>query len=270
VFQVKSNHKSIFILFGLLILATATALAALPLRNQKSSTVIGPQKNDDSQMPVADFGLADPADPKERALRQARGNRYSKGGAQPIAELMSGEEVLPLNSHWWWGLPALPANQSDAIVTGEIVGAKAYISNDKTEVYSEFEVRVSEVLRNERSLPLAFGSEVAIDRLGGVVRFPSGRLQRYRIAHQAMPVSGRRYLFFLEFNESGQSFSLLTAYEFKDGRVLPLDGYGERGEPTVTSFTAFEGMDETTFLKAVSEAMTNRSPNPSERATKNQ
>lgn len=37
--------------------------------------------------------------------------------------------------------------------------------------------------------------------------------------------------------------------------MLPLDGYGDKGEPVVTSFTAFAGMDRTTFLKAVGDAM---------------
>ena len=265
----KSN-KSIFLLFGLLILATATALAALPLRNQKTSAAIEQRKNDDLEMPVAEFGAADSPDPKERALRQARGSRYNKRGGRAIAELASGEEVLPVNSHWWWGLPALPASQSHAIVTGEIISAKAYLSNDKTEVYSEFSVRISEVLRNESNLPLGFGSEVAVERRGGAVRFPSGRLQRYRVAKQGMPVKGRKYVFFLEFNESGQDFSLLTAYELRDGQVLPLDGYGDKGEPVVTTFTAFAGMDETTFLNAVAAAIANPSRNSSERARPHQ
>jgi hypothetical protein len=267
---VKSNHKSIFVLFGLLILASATALPALPLRDQTTSTAIALQKNDDCQIPVADFAIADSTDPKERALRQARGSRYNKRGAQPIAELTSGEEVLPLNSHWWWGLPALPANESDAIVIGEVVSAKAYLSNDKTDVYSEFAVRISEVLKNGSSAPLAVGSEVAVERRGGVVRFPSGRLQRYRTAHQGMPINGRRYVFFLDSNESGQDFSLLTAYELRDGRVLPLDGYGDKGEPAVSSFTAFEGMDETTFLTAVSAAIANPSQDSPEKVRINQ
>jgi hypothetical protein len=221
-------------------------------------------------MPVVEFAAADSSDPKERALRQVRSSRYNKREGQPITELTSGEEVLPLNSHWWWGLPALPVNQSHAIVTGEIVSAKAYLSNDKTEVYSEFAVRISEVIRNESNLPLAFGSEVAIERRGGAVRFPSGRLQRYRTAQQGVPVQGRRYLFFLESNESGQDFSLLTAYELRDGQVLPLDGYGDKGEPIVSSFTAFAGMEETTFLKAVSDALAKPSKNSSQRSRKNQ
>src|SRR6185369_16570480 len=73
------------------------------LRNQKPCTEDERQKTSDGEMPVADLVLADPTDPKQRALRQeARGSRYGNRGAQPIAELTPGEEVLPLNSHWWW------------------------------------------------------------------------------------------------------------------------------------------------------------------------
>lgn len=37
---------------------------------------------------------------------------------------------------------SLPAIESDAVVIGEVTDAHAYLSNDRTSVYSEFELRI--------------------------------------------------------------------------------------------------------------------------------
>lgn len=265
----KRYKKKVFILIGLLILTAFTVLAALPTNNQDNSMAIRQRKAEESQMPIADFALPEPADPKERGLRKARGSRDNNRGEKPIAELPPGEEELPLISHWWWGLPALPARLSEAIVVGEVVDARAYLSSDKTGVYSEFTVRVDEAFKNESSVQLVVGSEVVAERRGGVVRFPSGRLQRYSTLQQGMPIAGSRYLFFLKFNRNGEDFSILTGYELKGGRVLPLDGYGSKGEHVIPSFAAFEGMDETAFLKTVCDAICNSSTDSPEKAKRN-
>ena len=260
----KSNKNSIFFLFGSLILA-AIAFAALPSRSQGISTWLGQRPGDEYQMPIADFALPEPTDAKERALRNARGSRYNNRGQKPIAELALGTEPLPLNNHWWWSIPALPVNKSDAIVIGEVLGAQAYLSSDKTGIYSEFRIDLSEMVKNASGATLVSRSEVIATREGGIVRFPSGRQQRYSTVQQGMPMVGRGYLFFLKCNGSGQDFSLLTAYELRNGRVLPLDGYGDKGERRLTDFTKFEGMDETVFLKAVADAISNSPQDLSEK-----
>lgn len=140
-------------------------------------------------------------------------------------------------------------------MVGEVLSSQAYLSSDKTGVYSEFRIEISEVLKNASGATLISHSEVIATREGGIVRFPSGRQQRYTTAQQGMPMVGRRYVFFLRCNVSGQDFSLLTAYELRNDRVLPIDGYGDKGEPRLISFTKFEGMDETVFLKAVADAI---------------
>jgi hypothetical protein len=52
---------------------------------------------------------------------------------------------------------------------------------------------------------------------------------------------------------SGQDFSILTAYELSNGRVLPLEGHDAKGETVVSSFAAFEGIEENAFMKFVEE-----------------
>src|SRR2546421_3236661 len=231
--------KTICVFFVPFVLAVATVLAALPNKSQGGSSPTGQQKTDEKLMPVAEFAAPQPTDPQERALRQARSNRYNKPGGKPITELPPGVEELPLNAHWWWGLPALPASMSNTILVGEVISAEAYLSSDKTGVYSEFTVCINEVLKNDTGTPLVSDSKIVAERSGGAVRFPSGRIQHYSIAKQGIPLIGRRYVFFLKYNGSGQDFFILTGYELRNGQVFPLDGYDNKGKSVVSSFTAF-------------------------------
>jgi hypothetical protein len=200
----------------------------------------------EDQIPVAAYTALGPTDPAVRELRHARGSRYDKRRPQPISELASGVEELPLITHWESGIAALPSTQSNAVVLGNVLDAQAYLSNDKTGVYSEFTVHIKEVFKDSNQVPLKPNDAITVEREGGGVRFPSGRIQQYRIANQGMPSIGRTYVFFLKHNDSGQDFSILTAYEMRKGRVLPVDDVGQ--------FAIYKRTDEISFLNAVKDS----------------
>jgi hypothetical protein len=75
--------------------------------------------------------------------------------------------------------------------------ARAYLSNDKTGVYSVFTIQVNEVLKNSTKTPITRGSAIEVERDGGRVRFPNGRLHMYKIGNLDMPKTGLRYVLFL-------------------------------------------------------------------------
>jgi hypothetical protein len=153
-------------------------------------------------------------------------------------------------------VPAFPTESSDAVVIGETVDAQAYLSNDKSGVYTEFTVRVDEILKNDSTVPLAVGETVAAQREGGRVRFPSGRIQQYITHYQHMPRAGRRYVFFLKRNDDGQAYYIRTGYELRAGRVMPLDGVNmNKGASEIPQFAAYKDADEATFLRAVRAAV---------------
>jgi len=230
-------------------IALAIAMATLPSQNYNAAISAGQDRPDkkkeseDNQMPVAIFAASEPADPGVRDLRHVRSSRYDKRRPEPLSELPAGIEELPLISHWAWGTTALPSTQSDAVVIGEVTDAQAHLSNDRTGVYSEFTVRVKEVLKNLNQVSLTPSEGVILEREGGAVRFPSGRVQRYRIVHQGMPLVGRQYVLFLKYDDQAQSFSILTGYELYRGRVIPLD--------SLDQFAVYKGTDENSFLNAV-------------------
>ena len=188
-----------------------------------------------NQDPIVNFSDSESSDAK----RQAKGRRYDRPKSPPITELPAGDDVLPLNAHWWLGIPALPVTQSDAIVIGNVLDGNAHLSNDRNVVYCEFPVLVENLLKNSSPTPLYVGARIIAERWGGAVRFPSGKVQHYRAAKLGVPQPNEKYVLFLRCN--GDDFGIITGYWISDGQVSPLDGDGglqfsKYGNRTVDSF----------------------------------
>ena len=88
------------------------------------------------------------------------------------------------------GLSDLPADKSDAVIEGQITSAKAFLSEDKTGVYSEFTIRVSRVLKVSPDLSVSPDDAIVAERFVGRVRYPSGKVIRYSIEGQGSPLKG--------------------------------------------------------------------------------
>jgi hypothetical protein len=245
-------QRHILLVLTILALAIATVIIVSPNRaNYSLAAVQGNLEVKDLEnedLPVVTYEGSNPNNSIEPALRKAKNKRYD-GKTLPVKE-EPGIEPLPINSHWWWGMPALPSNQSDVVVVGEVVKAEAFISDSKTGVYSEFTFRVEEVLKNNNHGAIGLNSLIVADRVGGAVRFPSGRIYKYRVNKQRMPKVGQRYLIFLKYNEEYQSFVILTGYKFHNGKVIALDGQNND-----LPFTTYNGVEETNFLNKVKETV---------------
>lgn len=201
----------------------------------------------ESQFPVTDINKPEPVDPKKRAKWKAKGKKYAGIGVR----ITDSSELVTINNEWDVGLPALPVAKSDLVVIGEVTDAQAYLSSDKTWVYSEFTVRVEEVLKNTTSVALTQGNSLVADRDGGRVRFPSGHTTLQYVRGQGMPRVGRRYALFLINIEEEQGTYVLTGYELRGGRVFPIDNPG--GQHPIA--TVYNGTDETSFLSDLRAAV---------------
>lgn len=239
------------LLFILLVSTLITVVAAIQHQNKPVSE----QEMTEAEPPLVDFAAPEPSDADARARHKAKGKRYDKGRPEKVEELPDDITPLPLIVHWWSGLPALPAAQSDAVVLGEITDAQAQLSSDKTGVYSEFTIHIDELLKNDSQSSLAAGNTVIAERPGGRVKFRSGKVQQYSIDKQGMPRAGGRYVFFLKSNGEGQDFSIITGYELRNGLAYPLDGARSGNRGTGLPFDAYKGSDEITFLNAVRDAI---------------
>jgi hypothetical protein len=245
--------KSFPLLLILLVVAVITAMATL--RGQEQAPPLSKEQRKiefESQFPIADYSAPESADAEERAKRRAKGKKFNN--SMMTVTPSDTDQVTTSSEHWAAGLPAIPADQSNAVVIVEVTDARAYLSNDKTGVYSEFNVRVDDVLKNNCSRPLTCGSLTTIERPGGRVRFSSGHIGQYFTAGQGMPRAGRRYLLFLTCKNQDEDFQVLTGYELRGGRIFLLDNPGQ-GHP----ISASHGKDELPFLNDVRAIIANSS-----------
>jgi hypothetical protein len=228
---------------------------AVVLRRQDQTVLPPTEQEIADQLPVADATAPEPTDPDKRAKKQKKGKRYDNSGSEPIKEAPYPYQRT-WSTYWWKGLPAIPTAQSDVVLIGEITDAQAYLSNDKTGIYSEFTIRAGEVLKNDGEASLYPGSIITAERFGGAVRFASGAIQRYTTSNQRMPLTGRHYVLFLKRTDQEQDFSLITGYELRGQRVVPLDG-ANTDEGEKLPFDNYKGMDASSFLNILRHAISN-------------
>jgi hypothetical protein len=299
-FRLLTRKYSIIVVLAFV--SSAMAISLLHGQNAKTQapTQLQTQVNPDGlDVPIADFNAPEPTNPTERAKRELRSKRHnlrdkgvtSENSAQfilredkpspglpetgkkrstPTQQPVSRNTKSDYNSPVIGGAVTdespseqpLPTYISDAVVIGSVTNAKAYLSQDKTAVYSEFTVQVWDVLKNSQASPLAVGSGVTVLRPGGGVRFPSGKVRKFLVAGRGLPRTGERYAFFLKYDDLAQAYYIVTAYELLGGKVFPLDGipqYGTSAHP-FASYSKYANADEGAFLVEVRNAVIHPPP----------
>ncbi len=137
------------------------------------------------------------------------------------------------------GREALPIKNSELIAIGSVVSSRGFVTPDKTGVYTETTIRLTTVLKGTASRATVTGISA-----GGNVVFPSGHKKKVVFDGIGYPKAGGVYLFFLhQMPKTNSDFGILTAYELTGSSVLALDNE--------SSFTQYEGMNQTSFLNKV-------------------
>lgn len=227
------------------------------------------QDNHSRNLPTLDYET-EVTKPKSKE-RKDKGKHF-KGSAnpdtrKPIDELPEGVEPLPITGAWWRGLSALPIEQSDVVVLGVVTSREAHLSEDRTGIYSEFTVLVSEVIKDPAKTIIS-GTPISVNRSGGAVRFKSGKIQNYQLAHQGMPDVNAQHVLFLRKTSDGDLL-ILTGFKLVNGHVTPLDGNENNDPRLVLPFAKFAGTDEAEFLKAVRDAATSSAKDVLSRNSRN-
>lgn len=243
------------LLFALTAVLAVTAFATLQNKHSNSPATQQRVKDDESYGPIAEYTAkgnnSTAHGTKNNTQRKLKNKRYDKVFLVP-SNVSESDGDSNLVNDWEVGLPALPVSQSDAVIVGEVTDAQAFLSESGTGLYSEFGVKVGDVLKNSGTGYLSGGSTVTAQRIGGRLKFPSGKVQRYEIYGQNMPKVGRRYVLFLKQNEEGNDYRIVTGYELRAGHVIPLDKLHNKDQ-----FSIYEGTEESAFLKTLQDAITN-------------
>jgi len=178
------HHKRLLLLFGLVVgvvMILITITSAVPSRQSQQdikTTKIKTIEQDDS--PIVDFQQTPRTDVGEQAKRRLRGAKHDKSiwNVDP----MDSSDNTVLVDFVDPNLPAFPFTKSTAVLIGSVTAAKAFLSNDLTGVYSEFSLRLEEVIKSNPQVPMTPGCTVEGFREGGRVRFPSGHVHLYKIS----------------------------------------------------------------------------------------
>jgi hypothetical protein len=230
---------------------------AISLHNpiQAVITHIGQQQiiTKNSLLPIVDYETEVTTSKSKQRLEKSshfRNNCSPNNG--PIKEFPGDDGPLPLAAHDFNGLPALPIEQSDAIVLGIVGSGAAHLSDDRTGIYSEYSLVVSEILK-DKTKALVPGP-LAVNRLGGAVRFKSGKIQRCKILLHGVPQTGLEYALFLRQTEAGDLI-IITGYELSNSRITPLDGDPGEDPRSRLPFAQYEGAERKNFLRDLRSAV---------------
>lgn len=200
--------------------------------------------------PIVDYNAPEPTDSKEREERRQKNKRYDTNG--PVVAKNPGPKTDLILSFDAEQVPsAIPSAESSLIIIGELLNAKASLSNNKKGLYSEYTLRIQTILKNDIQKNLQPDKNITIDRAGGYVRYPNGQKVLYLIDWQYLPEVKKRYLFFLNNKDQNLNYRIITGYELVNGRVAALDN-----SPI---FSKFNEISETDFIKLILSNVTSPS-----------
>lgn len=211
---------------------------------------------DDAATPIVDYDAPNKVPlSKDRVAKSAR---YDGRRLTAISPRFKSAESTTF-PEFFRGMPDLPVGESDLIVEGEVTESAAYLSNDSGVVYSEFTIRVTDVVKTSFGINVNKNDLIITQRLGGRVRYSDGRITRYNIHGQGSPMKGKKYLLFLTRGELG-NYNILTGYELRGRKVFPLDGSHLTRHPEIKwSFDRHKGVDYQDFQNEVIKAKNNPS-----------
>jgi hypothetical protein len=128
--------------------------------------------------------------------------------------------------------PGLPVRCA-AVVIGTVLSADAFVSEDRDFVYSDYKIKIERILKSDIGRAFQVADNITAWVPGGSVHFPSGHTRHFLIDGRGFPEVGGQYVLFLGREDPRlNEYEIWTAYELKNGVVLPLDAPNKRFENT--------------------------------------
>jgi len=203
-----------------------------------------------NQLPTADYDAPESNDPEVRNKRRAKNSHYDKQGwvvKNPDVSITLTEALYEGKEAW-----PLPTDQSDVIIVGEVLDRHSYLSNDKSGVYTEISIKISEVLKGDPSV-MRQGGTITASRAGGVVKYPGGHKRLYLVSGEGMPSDSGQYVLFLKRDGQDEGYRIITLYQLGVDDVTPIDEGAQ--------FEVYQGQKKSEFLTAIRDQIA-KSPNP--------
>ncbi len=90
------------------------------------------------------------------------------------------------------------AQGADAVLVGVLKGKASFLTKDRDFIFTDFQMEVEEVIKNNPAAPLSLGSEITVTRPGGTLEI-SGREVRAVVGSFKPFQLGGKYVLFLEY-----------------------------------------------------------------------
>lgn len=194
---------------------------------------------------IVDYELDQVLEYSERERRKRVSQRYDNQG---WVQKNPHPETSMIGRHTEEAPPAiLPTAESEVVVIGTVAKVTTHLSNDKTGVYSEYKVKVDQVLKGSDTTGNEQSTFIKIDRAGGLVRYPHGQTVLYLDSDKGLPVVGNQYLLFLKSPTENENYAVLTLYELQETATKPLDS-GRRVDD-------IKRMGKSTFVRIVKDKL---------------
>jgi hypothetical protein len=186
---------------------------------------------------------------KKSIARLEKSTRYNGG---PCNLVMVPPDQVCINQALPRSLPVIPGKESDVILVGCVENVSAYLSTDKTHIYTESRVHVEDLLKLSARRPFPENREMIVDQIGGTLKLPSGRVIRdpARVDFLGRIRSGARYLLFTRWIHDGRDLTLIRGYELREGQVFKLTEDRTPGNVPVSGPS-----EEKEFIRAVRNAL---------------
>ncbi|HEX7722058.1 MAG TPA: hypothetical protein VF397_07865, partial [Pyrinomonadaceae bacterium] len=202
---------------------------------------------DDAATPIVDSNSTDVGDEK----RQHQNQRHNHGGLE-LAETPGTSVEVTVDSEF--SMPDFLFKISDLVIEGTVTDSNAFLSADKTGVYSEYTVAISDLIKSSASSTVHKHDSITAERFGGRVRFPSGQIIRYKGSGEGAPAKNTKYVFFLK-KVDEDSYLILTAYELRGNKAFALDGSRVNRGRGNWAFDKHNDQEVTSFKKDLDKAL---------------
>lgn len=212
---------------------------------------------DDGATPIVDLQSPDTSDRVDKNNRRIKNARHDNSGSDKTRPIPNINGVLS-EPERRAGFSDIPVAKSDLIIEAVVSESHAFISNDKTGIYSEFTLLASKPAKWTTGLGVNLNDRIVGERFGGKIKYPSGQITRWRTAREGIPIIGKRYLFFLA-KVDQDTYEILTAYEIQGDTVVPLDGSRTEsgGRQGASIFDKHNGENLDSFMAEVDMAISN-------------
>ena len=222
------TKKIVLVLFAVIIVGGATALATFQVQSQKDAkgqeqaTVIQEGQMTERQRQHSKLFKHSGTKLRDIAARQTGDIQVEEG-----AGLMMMPETVPQRPIFHSAVC-----NADAVLIGIVNDKSSQLTEDERFVFTDYEISVEEVIKNNAGAPIQVASAITATRDGGVIELNNRVFRAKRDDFDPLLV-GQRYLLFLRFIPATGSYLAYGngAFQLEAKRVLAL-GPAARDEIT--------------------------------------